>query len=945
MEESKRTVTSSFKKVTHPLDLARGAGQTKSPAEGNALSTARAHPLTEDEVEKARQVHGCNRLSTKRHRGFWRQFLSNLGDPVIRILLGALLLNLLFCLRGGDWMETAGIGLAVFLATLISTLSEYGSETAFARLSEACDAATCRVRRCIRGQITVCEVPLEDVVVGDMVLLGAGEMIPADGILRSGRLTVDQSAMTGESREIEKFPSLKDDEQALTPAHPSALFRGCTIPGGGGEMLVCRVGDHTFLGEISGEVQEDTRESPLKIRLSKLAGQISRLGYVAAALVALIFLLNAFLFDSGFDTSVILLKLTTPAYLWKQLFRALTLGLTVLVVAVPEGLPMMIAVVLSSNIKKMVKDQVLVRKPVGIEAAGSMNILFTDKTGTLTEGKLSVGSICLGDGTLYGDIRKFQRDAPLPFARLFDNAHINTQAVIGQSGEDTTPRALGGNATDRALLEAVLTAHPQDNGMASARPSDEGIAEHIPFDSARKTSCAWGKRDGKTILYVKGAPERLLPHVRRIYTADGRRIAVNRAVLTEKIKEMTVRGERVLLLAENTADTHLPDRRRVMAHNYGELTLICLVSLGDRLRKEAPEAVRKLRRAGIRVVMMTGDNKDTAAAIATHCGILGGGIRLVYDSEDLARMSDREVRDALPHIGVIARALPTDKSRLVRIAQEADMVVGMTGDGINDAPALKRADIGFAMGAGTQVAKDAGDIIILDNNLASIAKAVLYGRTIFKSIRKFITLQLTMNLCAMGVTMICPFLGIDAPVTVVQMLWINLIMDTLGGLAFAGEAPLTSYMEEPPKRRDEPILNRYMVHQIVWSGVLTIGLCLFFLKLPAITERFRPAEDNIYLLTAFFALFIFASVFHCFNARTDRLNPVAGLTRNPAFCFIMTAVLVVQILFVYIGGTVLRTAPLTLSELGLTSALALLVFPVEFIRKILWRLKGRGEGF
>jgi magnesium-transporting ATPase (P-type) len=269
----------------------------------------------------------------------------------------------------------------------------------------------------------------------------------------------------------------------------------------------------------------------------------------------------------------------------------------------------------------------------------------------------------------------------------------------------------------------------------------------------------------------------------------------------------------------------------------------------------------------------------------------------------------------------------------------------MTGDGINDAPALKRADVGFAMGSGTQVAKDAGDIIILDNNLASIVRAVLYGRTVFKSIRKFITLQLTMNLCAVGVTMLCPFFGVDAPVTVVQMLWINLIMDTLGGLAFAGEAPLPSYMAEPPKGRDEPILNRYMISQILWLGGFTVALCLLFLKCPLLSGQFRAAKDDIYLLTAFFALFIFSSVFNCFNARTDRLNLLAGLHRNKGFCLIMAAVLGVQILFVYIGGEVLRTAPLTPKELGITFLLALTVFPAEGVRKVWRRLSGKSEGY
>ena len=617
---------------------------------------------------------------------------------------------------------------------------------------------------------------------------------------------------------------------------------------------------------------------------------------------------------------------------------------------------MMIAVVLSSNIRKMVRDQVLVRKPVGIESAGSMNILFTDKTGTLTEGVLSVGRAVLGDGQEFPDLIALSRGAPGLYAFLADACMTNTQSAPGTAADVTFDRrqnhppvpnlrALGGNATDRALMDGILENPPLPT------PSDSRVLAKLPFDSTNKYSAALVKRGHERYLYVKGAPERLLPWLSTALSVTGDRSGhesgYNRRVFERRIRELTRAGGRVLLLAQKKIPDGQPTPRRLTPDGgcWEGLSLVCGLLLTDRLRPEAQTAVAKLRQAGIHVVMMTGDNGDTARSIATSCGILNSGTDLVLESRELANMTDTRLRELLPRVAVIARALPTDKSRLVRLAQEADLVVGMTGDGVNDAPALKRADIGFAMGAGTQVAKDAGDIIILDNNLSSIARAVLYGRTIFKSIRKFITLQLTMNLCAVGVSMICPFIGIDSPVTVVQMLWINLIMDTLGGLAFAGEAPLESYMRERPKRRDEPILNRYMIHEIAWLGSFTIGLCLLFLKLPFITAHFRTADDNIYLMTAFFALFIFSSVFNCFNARTDRLNPLAGLSDNPGFTGIMTAVLLVQILFVYLGGTVLRTAPLTLRELGYTSLLALTVFPAELLRKVWRRLRGRTEGY
>ncbi len=876
------------------------------------------------EVEQSRERHGSNALSVKKRKSFFLKFLSNLGDPVIKILIGALIVNVIFMSGRADWVETAGIAVSILLATLISTLSEHGSEAAFTRLSEQCANTSARVMR--DGEIT--EIGISEVVVGDILLVGAGEQIGADGALISGELRVDQSGMTGESREVKKRAVKVGESGDRLPSSPYFCLRGCTVISGSGAIRVERVGDATFLGGISTEIQTETRQSPLKLRLKKLAGQISVLGYILAAAVAIVYLFSTFVIDSAFDAEVIRYKLTNLDFLLSNLFHALTLGLTVLVVAVPEGLPMMISVVLSSNIKKMVRDNVLVRKPVGIEAAGSMNILFTDKTGTLTHGKLAVGEIYLGDGTHYSNLGAMS-DAAEVYRGYVLSAFANTS-----SAASSDRRATGGNGTDRAILASLLMRNVK-------RPSFE-VLQRIEFDSAKKFSASLVSCGGERRLFVKGAPEVLLPRAVSYKDKDGNIRSFSRGEFEKICSFLTSQGKRILLIAETQEPLW---SRGVERGEFGALCILCLVTLEDKLRPEAHNAVSELRGAGIQVVMITGDNRDTAAYIARRCGIIEGECSLVLTSAELSALTDSELKRILPRLAVVARALPNDKSRLVRISQELELVVGMTGDGINDAPALKRADVGFSMGGGTQVAKDAGDIIILDNNLASIVKAVLYGRTIFKSIRKFISLQLTMNLCAVGVSIICPFLGFEAPVTVVQMLWINIIMDTLGGLAFAGEAPLASFMKEKPKRRDEPILNGYMIYEILMQGGFTVALCIAFLKIPEITAQFRYAKDNIYLLTAFFALFIFASVFNCFGARTDRLNIASNISKNKTFTLIMAFVLTIQILFVYLGGSVLRTAPLTANELLLTALLALCVIPFDFVRKLVWRIAAGKRGY
>lgn len=885
--------------------------------------------LSESEVTQSRKKHGDNKMTPKRRVSFMRRFFSNLSDPVIKILLGALVINLIFLFKSKNFAECIGIGVSVFLATLISTLSEHSSEGAFERMEA--EYANGHVRVVRSGEM--CEIPIDEVVVGDIVCLYAGEQIPADGEIIRGRIKVDQSAMTGEGREVTK--SEKKAVEDNSPSSPYYCFRGCLVSSGSGYMRVCRVGDDTFLGGISQEVQKDVCESPLKTRLSKLARQISRIGYIAAFLVAGVFLFKTFVIDSAFDVEIIKYKCQNLTFLFSNLFSALTLGLTVIVVAVPEGLPMMIAVVLSANIKRMIKDNVLVRKPTGIESAGSMNILFTDKTGTLTRGMLGVGNIFLGSGEVFSSSAELYKKSPEVFSEYCISGVFNTESRVGNLlGEKGI---IGGNSTDRGILGSLWNECPE-----SVTQRGEKVIDKISFDSEKKMSvCCIRSENGRSI-YIKGAPEKLLPHVKKYISAGGEVLPFLPSKIKKICERETKSGKRVLLMAKANSTMPLSE---IMNKSVPELTFISLVVLEDFLRDSAPESVGRLQDAGVGVVMITGDNKDTATEIARKCGILTSERDVVLTSDELAGMPDSRVKEILPRLCVLSRALPTDKSRLVRLSQEMGLVVGMTGDGVNDAPALRASDVGFAMGSGVQVAKDAGDIIILDNNLSSIGKAVLYGRTVFKSIRKFITLQLMMNFCAVAVSMICPFLGINSPVTVVQMLWINIIMDTLGGLAFAGEGALESSMREKPKRRDEQILNSYMINEIVVLGSFTVAMYLVFLKCPYITSLYRYHPKDLYLLTAFFALFIFSSVFNCFNARTDRVKLFSGLSKNKGFILIMSGVLFIQILFVYLGGSVLRTAPLTAKELLITFLLSLLVFPVEFLRKAVLRLIKRKKGY
>ena len=856
--------------------------------------------LTSDEVIKNRKKYGNNSLTKKNNDTFFKLLLETLSDPIIKILLIALGIKTIFLIKDFDWYETVGIVIAIMVASLISSISEYGSMRAFNKLTEETSLIKVRAKR----DNKVIEIPINDVVYNDIILLGEGDKVPADGIIVSGTIAVDESMLNGEAKEKYKkacidINKIEDDNKVYMS---SVVYNGSAL------MLVTQVGDNTIYGKLAQELQEKEDPSPLKLRLTELAKNISRIGYVASFLVAFSFLFNKIFILNEFNISMILSTLTNYKIMFSYILEAMTLCVTIIVVAVPEGLPMMITLVLSSNMKTMLKNNVLVRKLMGIETAGNINVLFTDKTGTLTNGKLEVVGI-LSSSLEEIDIKKLNSRMKELF---MDSLSVNNESVYDTKNN----KIIGGNITDKAILNYV-----------KLYKSKAKVINRMPFSSEKKYMFTKIDNMGNKIKLIKGAPEVIINASNSYYDEFGikKNISDKNKILS-KVKELS--GSKLRLIAMAISDDIF------VTDNLKNITLLGFIVLADSIRENVLEGINLVKSASIQTIMITGDNKETAVSIARELNLIESADDIVITSDKLDKMTNEDIIKIFPKIRVIARAMPSDKSRLVNIAHEQGMVCGMTGDGVNDAPALKKADVGFAMGSGTEVAKEASDIVILDNNFMSIAQSVLYGRTIFKSIRKFIICQLTINLCSLTVSIIGPFIGIPVPITVVQMLWINMIMDTLSGLAFSYEPALNDYMKEPPKKKSDHIINRYMISQILVTGIYSSIICIFFMKSSIINNIYTPISK----LTAFFGLLIFISIFNALSARTNRLNIIANIKKNKVFIAIIGFITIIQIFIIYKGGDLFRTHGLNMKEFIIMFILSISVLPVDFIRKIIIKM-------
>ena len=881
------------------------------------------HGLNDLEVKKSREAYGSNEIPDSEPTTFWKEFKETFKDPMIRVLLAiSALMIVMFFLGYAEIFEPAGTLVAILIVATVTAKTGVASDTKYRDLKHSVKEEEIKVYR--NGNI--CNTGINQIVTGDLVLLQAGDKIPADGILITGHLNVNNAALNGEAEECPKTAAASDtpfpDEiTGDTFVDESSLFRGAIVFDGEGVMLVKKVGIKTMMGRMALEMQEEEPPSPLQVKLSILAGQISKIGYIGAILIALFYVIHFVSMAGGVEPYLNM----GWEYILMDLIDAVTIAIVIIVCAVPEGLPLMISIVLMQNTSKMLDHNVLVRKAEGIETAGALNILFSDKTGTITKGELEVVEFFTADGLV------------IPFEELkkYPEVRNNLRIAIGQNSSsmyDERHRVIGGNATDQALMKFL----GEDSYQELQNDESLHVVNAQKFNSANKFSQAQiGSR-----TYYKGAPERLLQKATHYLSVDGQIRPLDTIRLNEKIDQLASKAMRVLSFGYSDH----PMEEDVIEDG---LVLIGLTAIRDDVRPEARTAIREVQEAGIQVVMITGDRLETAAAIAADAGLVTSEEDICLTSSELNSMSDDRVKQILSRIRVIARALPTDKSRMVRICQELNLVVGMTGDGVNDSPALKRADVGFAMGSGTEAAKEAGKIVILDDNFNSIKDAIWYGRTIYHNILKFCKFQLVVNVAAVLVSAVAPFLGVEEPLKVTHLLFVNLVMDGLGAMMLGNEPALEAYMKEKPRRRDESLVSREMMTQIGIMGIWLTLMSLFYLMSDWARSFF---ETDAQFMTSYFVLFIASALFNGFNVRNDGFAIFKNLKDNPDFLKVMCMILGIQFCLVNISlipaapavwiGNMFSCVPFGVSGWVLVLILAFTMRPVDMIRKIIFRKFG-----
>ena len=793
--------------------------------------------LTAREVEQSREKHGENVLTPPRRQSMWRLYLEKYNDPMVRILLVAALVSLVLAFVKDDYIETLGIIAAVLLATTVGFYFERDAARKFDVLTQLGEEQPVKVVR--DGQVV--EIPRREIVVGDVVVVETGDEVPADGqLFESTDLQVDESSLTGEPM---AHKAVQAEQQSVgEEAYPKdMLLRSSMVMGGMGRYVVTAVGDATEIGHVARQATELTGvKTPLNIQLDRLAKLISKIGSVVATASFLIFLIHDMLTNDLWQTNDYL-------GMFEIVLRYFMMAVTLIVMAVPEGLPMAVTLSLALNMRRMLKSNNLVRKLQASETMGAVTVICTDKTGTLTENRMTVN-----------DVRRTKEDRIGNPSDLFKAIALNTTATHEV-----------GNPTEQALLRWLVSQGVDYEQLREENP----MTSREPFSTERKyMSTTVGD-----VTYIKGAPEIVMEKCS--IEADMRQ------QMEAQLRDWQQHAMRTLAIAQDK-------------------TLLAIVAISDPLRKEVPEAIGQCRQAGIDVKIVTGDTSATAQEIARQIGIEGD----VMTGSDFAAMSDEEALQRITSLKVMSRARPTDKQRLVSLLQQQGEVVAVTGDGTNDAPALNRAHVGLSLGSGTSVAKQASDITLIDDSFRSIVQAVMWGRSLYKNIQRFVFFQLVVNVTALLLVLFGSLIGTELPLTITQILWINLIMDTFAAMALASLPPSREVMHERPRSRDAFIITHGMMRGIGFIGGL------FFIFMGSLLWYFeRVAGVDDVELTVFFTIFVMLQWWNLFNARMlgSTHSAFRRLWACKAFLMVLMLVLVGQWLIVTFGGQMFRTVPLS----------------------------------
>ena len=865
--------------------------------------------LSDSQVNESKAKFGTNALAKKETESLWSMFIGAFNDIWIKVLCGALLLKVALAVLGAfipalsgenDLVEIVSIVIAIGLATGFSTLSEYRNTSRSEALQEEYSKTYAKVIR--NGKLI--NILTSEIVKGDTILVQAGDKVPVDGVLFDGHIKVSQAALNGESRDETKVAAPDMSEAESTDyASASKIFMGSVVTSGEGYMVATVIVDASELGKINKALTddgEDERKDTSSLKLEVVAAGIGKLGVSAAAIAGVLHVaLTLFRANEAIDVVTVLLLIA----------EAVMLMASIVIMAVPEGLPMMNSLVQSMNTESMYKKNILVSHKAAFSDSAYMNVLFSDKTGTITQGNLSLVEFITGNGDIVDSIKNKE---------FIEAITVNNLAKVSEG------KAIGSNNMDRALLTYAL-----EHGYDGSENIHDKVEDISGFDSEKKCATATMKNG---VVYWKGATENIIDDITHFQLPDGEVQVFTKEHKNLVEAQMINEAKRTMKLLS------------VAKLEGGKTILMAVLCLRDNVRNDAIETVEILNSAGIQVVMVTGDAEETAVAIAKEAGILKDEKNdVVLTHEQLENMTDEELKKALPNLRVVSRAKPLDKKRLVILSQQLDNVCGMTGDGVNDAPALKQADIGFAMGDGTAVAQEAGDVVILNNSLTSIKDCVLNSRTMAKSVGKFLIFQLTVNISTLLINIIAPILGWTEPFSIVQILWINLIMDTLAAMAFGGEPILDRYMKDKPALRTDNILTSYIKSAIGTSGIfITLGSILILENIFGITTFVTPeycADPELYKKTFMFAFFIYSIIFNSLNTRSEKLNLFEHINENKRFLVVMGAIFVMQTVIIQIGGQVFNTTTLSIRALVISMLLALLIIPVDMVRKMFVRKK------